>query len=99
MSEIKEQSLEERLIDLFWEGLSDYTSDIWFDSSSNEKEEILWWALDKIDEPVDKDYALDVFWMWADGIEEDSFIDFSIFNENKKTPIAAEFELYEKLWD
>ena len=81
MSEIKKQGLEARLVDLFWEGLSDYTSDAWFDSSSNEKEEILWWALDKIDEPVDKDYALEIFWMWADGLEEDSFVSFNSFDE------------------
>lgn len=84
-------SLEERLVDLFWEGLSNYSSDVWFDSSSKEKEEILWWALAKIGEPVDKAWALKIFWMWADGIEEDAFVDFPSFVE--------EFKLYETMWD
>lgn len=91
MSEINNSALEERLVDLFWEGLSDYSSDVWFDSSSKEKEEILWWALDKLGEPVDKDWALEIFWMWADGIEEDAFVDFP--------SLAEEFKQYENLWN
>lgn len=68
----------EKLIDLFWKGLSGYSSDVWFDSSSKEKEEILWWALEKLEEPVDREEALDLFWQWADCLEEDSFIDFTL---------------------
>lgn len=67
---------EEKLIDLFWAGIKNYSSDIWFDSSTNEKEEILWQALEQLNEPIDKDRAIELFWDWADGLEEDSFIDF-----------------------
>lgn len=70
--------ITEKLIDLFWKGLKGYSSNIWFDSSSNEKEEILWQAIEELDEPIDRDEALDLFWQWADGLEEDSFIDFTL---------------------
>ena len=63
----------EKLVGLFWEGLQDYTSDIWFDSSTKEKEELLWWALSRIDAPINESEALEIFWQWADGLEEDSF--------------------------
>jgi hypothetical protein len=80
--ENKDFSLENRLIDLFWEGLEDYSSDVWFDSSTKEKEELLWWAISRIDEQVDQDFATELFWEWANGLEEDSFIDFEGLYEN-----------------
>lgn len=72
------EPLRDKLIGLFWKGIKGYTSDIWFDSSTNEKEEIVWEALKQIDEHVDEDIALDLFWEWAYGLEEDSFIDFDL---------------------
>ncbi len=71
-----------RLVDLFWEGLRSYSSEEWFAADSKEKEEILWHALEILDEPIDNETALDIFWQWADGLEEDSFIDFSGLTEN-----------------
>ena len=71
-----------RLVDLFWEGLRDYSCTEWFAAGSKEKEEILWRALEILDEPIDNETALDIFWQWADGLEEDSFIDFSSLTEN-----------------
>jgi hypothetical protein len=73
----------EKLIDLLWEGLSNYSSDVWFDSSSNDKERLLWWALEKLGEPVDEKEAIEIFWQWADGLEEDSFIDFDGLTESQ----------------
>jgi hypothetical protein len=49
---------------------------MWFDSSTKEKEEILWWALEQLEEPVDRDKAIELFWDWANGLDEDSFVDF-----------------------
>jgi hypothetical protein len=136
----------EKLIDLLWDGLSDYSSNVWFDSSSMDKERLLWWALEKLDEPVDEEEALNIFWQWADGLEEDSFIDFNLtesqtlktlssdgikieenggrfeiykagklyctcdnmkevkrelreLEENMSSSFAADFQLYENLWD
>ena len=68
----------EKLVGLFWEGLRDYTSDVWFDSSTKEKEELLWWAIGKMNEPIDKSEAIEIFWQWADGLEEDAFIEFEL---------------------
>ena len=76
------EDIESKLIDLFWDGIRDYSSDVWFDSSTNEKEEILWQALKQIDEPVDEAYAKEIFWMWAGGLEEDSFVSFDSFDES-----------------
>ena len=75
------EELESKLVDLFWDGIKGYTSDVWFDSSTDEKEEILWQALEQIGEPVDEEYAKEIFWMWADGLEEDSFVSFDSFDE------------------
>jgi hypothetical protein len=69
-------SAEEKLIELFWDGISDYSSDVWFDSSTKEKEEILWWALKQLDESIDEKRAIEIFWNWANGLDEDSFVDF-----------------------
>ena len=69
---------EEKLIELFWDGIRGYSSDLWFDSSTKEKEEILWRALEQLEEPINRDRAVELFWEWADGLEEDSFIDFNI---------------------
>ena len=76
--EIALTETEEELIGLFWDGIRDYSSDLQFDSSTNEKEEILWRALEQLEEPIDKDRAVELFWNWADGLEEDSFIDFNL---------------------
>ena len=75
--------IEGKLIDLFWEGLADYSSDVWFDSSTNEKEDLARWAISKLDEPVDEAYAFELFWEWANGLDEDSFI---AFDESCKKP-------------
>lgn len=82
---LESQPITEKLVALFWEGLSDYSSDVWFDLSSNEKERLLWWALEKLDEPVDRDFAIEIFWQWADSLEADSFIDFDGLTESHAT--------------
>ena len=83
------EDLESKLVDLFWDGIREYSSDIWFDSSTNEKEEILWQALEQLNEPVDEEYAKEIFWMWADGLEVDSFVSFESFDENYSSKQAG----------
>ena len=80
------EELRDELIGLFWDGIEGYSSDVWFDSSTNEKEEIAWEALKKLGEPVDEALVLDLFWEWAEGLEEDSFIEFDLeeSGRNKK---------------
>lgn len=99
-------SIEEKLIDLFWDGLRGYTSDVWFDSSTNEKEEILWQALEQLDEPVDKEQAIQLFWDWADGIEEDAFYTFDSLTEdlnravdNNDRPLSEDFKEWSDMWE
>ena len=86
-----DEEVRDKLIGLFWEGIKGYTSDIWFDSSTNEKEEIVWEALKKLDEPVDEALALDLFWEWAYGLEEDSFIDFELEENCKNAKLKESY--------
>ncbi len=90
--------ITEKLVALFWEGLSDYSSDVWFDSSSKEKEELLWWALEKLEEPIDREEALDIFWQWAEGLEEDSFVNFDglVESQTLKTLSTSNVKVEEK---
>ena len=99
-------AIEEKLIDLFWDGLRGYTSDVWFDSSTNEKEEILWQALEQINEPVDKEQAIQLFWDWADGIEEDAFYAFDSLTEdlnkivdNNIKSLSEDFKEWSDMWE
>ena len=62
-----------RLIDLFWEGIADTPWDVWCDTSSRDKERIVPDAIVELGVNVDIDEAYDLFWEWADGLEEDSF--------------------------
>ena len=99
-------TIEEKLIDLFWDGLRGYTSDVWFDSSTNEKEEILWQALEQLGEPIDKEQAIQLFWDWAEGIEEDAFYTFDSLTEdldkaadNNIKSLSEDFKEWSDMWD
>lgn len=62
-----------KLIDLFWEGIADTPWDVWCDTSSGDKERIVPDAIVELGVDVDIDEAYDLFWEWADGLDEDSF--------------------------
>jgi hypothetical protein len=67
----------DKLVELFWEGISDTSWDVWCDTSSTDKERIAVEAIVKLDDPtVDTEEVFELFWEWADGLEEDSFFDF-----------------------
>jgi hypothetical protein len=62
-----------KLIDLFWEGIADTPWDVWCDTSSGDKERIVPAAVVELGIDVDIDEAYDLFWEWAEGLDEDSF--------------------------
>lgn len=62
-----------KLINLFWDDIADTSWDVWCDTSSRDKERIVPAAIVELGINVDIDEAYDLFWEWADGLEEDSF--------------------------
>ena len=62
-----------RLIDLFREGIADTTWQDWCATSSSDKERIVPDAIVELGIDVDIDKAYDLFWEWAEGLDEDSF--------------------------
>jgi hypothetical protein len=72
--------VRERLIDYFWESISEMQWDVWCDTSSTDKERIAVDAMVELGLSEDVEEVFDLFWEWADGLEEDSFFDFDSFN-------------------
>jgi hypothetical protein len=70
----------DKLIDLFWEKIRDMSWDVWCDTSSTDKERIAVDSIVDLGELVDTDEVFELFWEWADGLEEDSFFEFDSFN-------------------
>jgi hypothetical protein len=62
-----------RLIDLFYKGIAGTPWDVWCDTSSGDKERIVPDAIVELGIDVDIDAAYDLFWEWAEGLEEDNF--------------------------
>ena len=64
----------EKLVDLFYEDISETPWDVWCDTSSGDKERIVPEAVVKLNDPtVDIDEVYDLFWSWTEGLEEDDF--------------------------
>ena len=66
-------STRDKLIDLFWDGILYTPWDVWCDTSSGDKERIVVDAILELDEVVDTDEAYELFWEWADSLEEEDF--------------------------
>lgn len=68
-------TIRDKLIELFYEDIANTPWDVWCDTSSGDKERIVVNALADLglSEVVDIDEAYALFWEWADGLEEDSF--------------------------
>ncbi len=77
------EEIRDKLIDLFWEGIRDTSWDVWCDTSSTDKERIAVDAIVELGELVDTDEVFELFWEWADGLEEDSFFDFNSFDDEE----------------
>ena len=67
--------IRERLIDYFWDELGSWDYDSWSSASAGDKEDIVGGALVDLDLPltIDIDEIYELFWNWADGIDEDCF--------------------------
>ena len=64
----------EKLVDLFYEDISETPFDVWCDTSSGDRERIVPEAVVKLNDPtVDLDEVYDLFWSWTEGLEEDDF--------------------------
>ena len=66
----------DKLIDFFWESITDMQWDVWCDTSTTDKERIAVDAIVEFGLSEDVNEVYDLFWEWADGLEEDSFFEF-----------------------
>lgn len=62
-----------RLIDLFWEGLTNWDWESWQSAGAEDKETIVTDAIIELGIDIDINDAYDLFWEWADGLDENSF--------------------------
>ena len=71
------------LIDYFYKSISEMSWDVWCDTSTTDKERIAVDAMVELGLSEDIEEVFDLFWEWADGLEEDSFFSFdSLEDEN-----------------
>ena len=68
----------EKIINMFWEEISDMSWDDWCDTSTTDKERIVVDVYVRLDNPtLDIDEVYEIFWDWANGLDESSFVDFN----------------------
>lgn len=68
----------EKIINMFWEEITDVTWDVWCDTSTTDKERIAVDVYAKLDDlTLDIDEVYEIFWDWANGLDESSFVDFN----------------------
>ena len=69
------EAIRDKLIELFYEDIANTSWDVWCDTSSGDKERVVVNALAELglSEVVDIDEAYDLFWEWAEGLDEESF--------------------------
>lgn len=66
--------LREKVIDYFFEKLGSWDYESWSSAGASAKEEIVKGALVDLEvKPENKEKVYELFWMWADGIDEDAF--------------------------
>lgn len=65
----------EKLTDYFWEELTGWDYDSWSSASSADKEDIVRGAIIdlELDTTIEEEEIYDLFWDWADGVDEDCF--------------------------
>ena len=63
----------DRIIDLFWEGLTDMSWDDWCSIGAGNKESIVVDTIKEFVEGVDSEEVIELFWDWANGLEESDF--------------------------
>jgi hypothetical protein len=62
-----------RLIDLFWDGLTNWDWESWQSAGAEDKETIVTDAIIELGIDIDINEAYDLFWEWADGLDENAF--------------------------
>lgn len=65
----------DRIITLFWEGLTDMSWEDWCSISAGDKESIVVDTIADFVEGVDSNEVIELFWDWANGLEESDFED------------------------
>ena len=68
--------VREGLIDYFYKSISEMSWDVWCDTSTTDKERIAVDAMVELGLSEDIEEVFDLFWEWADGLEEDAFFNF-----------------------
>jgi hypothetical protein len=67
-------SVIEKLVNYFWDDISEMSYDDWCGTSSGDKESVVPYAIVDLGlEGVDIDEVYDLFWEWAEGLDEESF--------------------------
>ena len=69
------EEVVDRIIDIFWESISDISWEDWCFTSAGDKENIAVDTVLTLVEGVNKYEVIDLFWDWANGLEESDFED------------------------
>lgn len=65
--------IKSRIIDLFWEGLTEMSWEDWCSISAGDKESIVVDTITEFAEGVDPSEVIELFWDWANSLEESDF--------------------------
>ena len=69
------EEIRDRIITLFWEGLTDMSWEDWCFTAAGNKENIFVDTILNFVEGVDPNEVIELFWDWANGLEESDFED------------------------
>ena len=69
------EEIKDRIITLFWEGLTDMSWEDWCSISAGDKESIVVDTIQDFVEGVTSEEIIDIFWDWANELEESDFED------------------------
>lgn len=67
--------IRDKIIDMFWESISDMSWEDWCFTSAGDKENIAVDTILTLVEGVNKYEVIELFWDWASGLEESDFED------------------------
>lgn len=65
----------DKIIDIFWESISDMSWEDWCSTSAGDKENIAVDTILTLVDGTDKYEVIELFWDWANGLEESDFED------------------------
>lgn len=67
------EELQDRIITLFWEGLTDMSWEDWCSISAGDKESLVVDTIPDFVDGVTTDEVIELFWEWANNLEESDF--------------------------